>query len=99
VFPLGQPNVIKGKQYTTVSQLVFGFRVSQSTPVREESSSVSLRSLCVSESSSVSLRNKKSTVLAVNYRRRKPVFRRVAVLSRVRSSSVYLVVSCCVSSQ
>jgi hypothetical protein len=37
------------------------------------------------------------TVLAVNYRRRKPVFRRVAVISGVRSLSVYLVVSWCVS--
>jgi hypothetical protein len=46
----------------------------------------------------VSLRNQKSAVLAVNYRRRKPVFRRVAVVSGVRSLSPYLVVSCCVSS-
>jgi hypothetical protein len=57
---------------------------------------VSLRQ-CVRESS-VSFRNKKSTVLAVNYRRRKPVFKRVAVISPLRSFSVYLVVSC-VSSQ
>jgi hypothetical protein len=56
------------------------------------SEGVSLRQ-CVSESS-VSLRNLKSTVLAVNYRRRKPVFRRAAVISGVRSFSVYLVVSC-----
>jgi hypothetical protein len=34
----------------------------------------------------------------VNYRRRKPVFRRVSVVSGVRSLSLYLVVSC-VSSQ
>jgi hypothetical protein len=59
--------------------------------------SLSLRQ-CVSESSSVSLRNQKSTVLAVNYRKRKPVFRRVSVVSGVRSLSLYLVVSCCVSS-
>jgi hypothetical protein len=52
----------------------------------------------VSESSSVSVRNQKSTVLAVNYRRQKPVFRRVSVVSGVRSLSLYLVVSCCVSS-
>jgi hypothetical protein len=45
---------------------------------------------------SVSLRNQKSTVLAVNYRRRKPVFRRVSVVSGVRSLSLYLVVNCCV---
>jgi hypothetical protein len=37
----------------------------------------------------VSVRNQKSTVLAVNYRRRKPVFRRVAVISGVRSYCVY----------
>jgi hypothetical protein len=53
----------------------------------------------VSESSSVSLQNQKSTELAVNYRRRKPVFRKAAVISGVRSLSVYLVVSFCVSSQ
>jgi hypothetical protein len=47
-----------------------------------------------SESSSVSLQNQKSTVLAVNYRRRKPMFRRVSVVSGVRSLSLYLVVSC-----
>jgi hypothetical protein len=39
----------------------------------------------------VSVRNQKSTVLKVNYRRRKPVFRRVAVISGVRSLSLYLV--------
>jgi hypothetical protein len=50
---------------------------------------VSLRNQCVSESSSVSLRNQKSTVLAV--------FRRVSVVSGVRSLGLYLVVSCCVS--
>jgi hypothetical protein len=55
--------------------------VSQSTPV-------GLRN----ESSSVSLRNQKSPVLTVNYRRRKPVFRRVSVVSGVRSLSLYLVV-------
>jgi hypothetical protein len=54
-----------------------------------EAERLSLRQ-CVSESS-VSVRNQKSTVLAVNYRRRKPVFRRVAVISPVRSFSVYLV--------
>jgi hypothetical protein len=37
----------------------------------------------------VILRNQKSTVLAVNYRRRKPVFRRVTVISGVRSLSLY----------
>jgi hypothetical protein len=62
-----------------------------------ESTPVSLRNQCVSESSSVSLRNQKSTVLAVNYRRRKAVFRRVAVISGVRSLSLYIVVSCSVS--
>jgi hypothetical protein len=51
----------------------------------------------VSESSSVSLRNQKSAVLAVNYRRWKAVFRRVSVVSGVRSLTPYLVVSCCVS--
>jgi hypothetical protein len=61
--------------------------------LRDRSELVSLRE-CVSESSSVSLRNQKSTVLAMNYRRRKPVFRRGAVISGVRSLSVYLVVSC-----
>jgi hypothetical protein len=49
-----------------------------------------------SESSSVSLRKQKGPVLAVNYRRQKPVFRRVAVVSGVRSLSLYLVVSWCV---
>jgi hypothetical protein len=58
---------------------------------------ISLRQ-CVSEASSVRLRNQKSTVLKVNYRRLKPVFRRVAVVSQVRSFSVYLVVCYCVSS-
>jgi hypothetical protein len=48
-------------------------------------------------SESASLRKQKSKVLAVNYRRWKPVFRRVAVVSGVRSFSLYLVVSCCVS--
>jgi hypothetical protein len=43
----------------------------------------------VSESSSVSVRNQNSTVLKVNYRRQKPVFRRVAVISGVRSPSLY----------
>jgi hypothetical protein len=47
----------------------------------------------------VSLQNLKSTVLAVNYRRRKPLFRRVSVVSGVRSLNLYSVVSCCVSSQ
>jgi hypothetical protein len=70
------------------------FGVSQSL---DRTELVSLRQ-CVSESSSVSLRNQKSTVLVVNYRRRKPVFRRVSVVSGVRSLSLYLVVSCCVSS-
>jgi hypothetical protein len=63
--------------------------VSESTPV-------SLPNQCVSESSSVS-EIRKSTVLKVNYRRRRPVFRRVAVISGVRSLSLYLVVSCCLS--
>jgi hypothetical protein len=42
VFPLAQPDVIRGRQYTTVSQLVFGSgrsqpldTESQVTPVRE----------------------------------------------------------------
>jgi hypothetical protein len=44
VFPLGQPDVVRGRKCATVSQLVFGsgrsqsvfgFRVSQSTQVRE----------------------------------------------------------------
>jgi hypothetical protein len=49
---------------------------SHSTPVglRSQSTPDSLRNQCVSESSSVNLRNQKSTVLAVNYRRWKPVF-------------------------
>jgi hypothetical protein len=64
--------------------------VSESTPV-------SLWNQFMSESSSVNLQNQKSTVLAVNYRRRKPVLRRVLVVSGVRSLSPYLVVSCCVS--
>jgi hypothetical protein len=59
-----------------------------------ESTPVSLRNQCVSESLSVRLRNQKSTVLAANYRRRKPVFRRVSVVSGVRSLSLHLVVSC-----
>jgi hypothetical protein len=46
----------------------------------------------VSESSTVSLRNQKSAVFTVNYRRRKPGFRRVSVASGVRSLSLYLVV-------
>jgi hypothetical protein len=45
----------------------------------------------------VSLRNQKSPVLAVNYGRQKPVFRRVSVVSGVRSLGLYLVVSWCVS--
>jgi hypothetical protein len=65
---------------------------------RQRKELVSLRQ-CVSESSSVSVRNQNSTVLNVNYRRQKPVFRRVAVISGVRSLSLYLVVSCCISSQ
>jgi hypothetical protein len=64
---------------------------------RKKSVFISLRQ-CVSESSSVSVRNQKSTVHKVNYRRRKPVFRRVAVVSQVRSFSVYLVVCYCVCS-
>jgi hypothetical protein len=40
----------------------------------------------------VGVRNQKSTVLKVNYRRVKPVFRRVTVISGVRSLSLYLVV-------
>jgi hypothetical protein len=39
----------------------------------------------------VSLRQLVSTMLAVNYRRRKPVFKRVSVVSGVRSLSPYLV--------
>jgi hypothetical protein len=46
------------------------------------------------QSESVSLRNQKSQVLAVNHRMRKSVFRRVSVVSGVRSLSLYLVVSC-----
>jgi hypothetical protein len=46
-------------------------------------------------SACVSLRNQKSPVLAVRSQR----LARVAVISQVRSFSVYLVVSCCVSSQ
>jgi hypothetical protein len=64
---------------------------------RKKSVFISLRQY-VSESSSVSLRNQKSTVHKVNYRRRKPVFRRAAVVNQVRSFSVYLVVCYCVSS-
>jgi hypothetical protein len=30
MFPLGQPDVVRGRQYTTVSQLVFGSGRSQS---------------------------------------------------------------------
>jgi hypothetical protein len=62
-----------------------------------ESTPVSLRNQCVSESSSVNLQNQKSTVLAMNYRRWKPVFRKVSVVGGVRSLSLHLVVSCCVS--
>jgi hypothetical protein len=69
----------------------------EATESTSQSTSVGLRNQCVSESSSVSLRNQKSAVLAVNYRRRKPAFRRVSVVSGVRSLSLYLVVSCCVS--
>jgi hypothetical protein len=43
----------------------------------------------------VSLRNQKSYVLAV----RSQGFRRVSVISGVRSLGLYLVVNCCVSSQ
>jgi hypothetical protein len=43
----------------------------------------------------VSLRKQKSPVLAVNYRRRKPVFRRVSVVSGLRSLSLYLVELLC----
>jgi hypothetical protein len=38
----------------------------------------------ISQSLSVSPRNQKSPVLAVNYRRQKPMFRRVSVVSGVR---------------
>jgi hypothetical protein len=69
---------------------------SESVSLWDRSELVSLHQ-CVSELSSVSLWNQKSTVLKVNYRRWKSVFRRVAVISGVRSLSLYLVVSCCVS--
>jgi hypothetical protein len=49
------------------------------------------------ESSPVSLQKQKSPVLTLNYRRWKPVFRGVSVVSGVRSLSLYIVVSCCVS--
>jgi hypothetical protein len=84
VFPLGQPDVVRGRQYTTVSQSLGAEEVS----LWGRSELVSLRQ-CVRESSSVSVRNKKSTVLKVNYRRRKPAFRRVAAVSGVRSLSLY----------
>jgi hypothetical protein len=85
---------------------------SMSLSLHQWASKVSLRqlaskvSLCQSasevsqslESEWVSLRRQRSTVLAVNYRRRKPVFRRVSAVSRMRSFSVYCVVSWCVSS-
>jgi hypothetical protein len=71
---------------------------SESVGRRSQSTPVSLRNQCVSQSSSVSLRKQKSTVLAVNYRRRKPLFRRFSVVSGMRSLSLYLVVNCCVSS-
>jgi hypothetical protein len=90
VFPLRQPEVIKGRQYTTVSYSLGVEQVSR----WKRKELVSLRQ-CVSESSSVSLRNLKSTVLRVNYRRWKPVFRRVAVISPVRSFSMYLVALLC----
>jgi hypothetical protein len=47
------------------------------------------RQLVAGISASVSLWKQKSPVLAVNYRRRKPVFRRVTVVSGVRSHSLY----------
>jgi hypothetical protein len=87
VFPLLLAVLRKGRQYMPVS--LQNQCMSESTPV-------SLQNQCVSVSS-VSLRNQKSTVLAVNYRRWKPVFRRVSVVSGVRLLSLYLVVSCCVS--
>jgi hypothetical protein len=71
--------------------------VSQSVSLWIQSDLVSLRNQCVSESSTGSLRKQKSPVLTVNYGRRKPVFRRVSVVSGVRSLSLYLVVSCFVS--
>jgi hypothetical protein len=49
----------------------------------------------VSQSWLVSLWNQTSTVLAVNYRGRKPVFRRVSVVSGVRPLSLYLVELLC----
>jgi hypothetical protein len=96
---LGLPSVILRRQQRAESVLVFANQSlnSESVSLWDRSELVSLRQ-CVSESSSVSLWNQKSTVLAVNYRRRKPVFRRGSEVSEVRSLSLYLVVSCCVSS-
>jgi hypothetical protein len=86
------------KKATESRVLVYSGRSSEPVSPWDRSELASLRQ-CVSESSSVSLRNQKSTVLAVNYRRQKPVFRRVSVVSGVRSLSLYLIVSCCISSQ
>jgi hypothetical protein len=78
IFPLGQPDVVRGRQYTTVSQSVYasarGSRRQLVTGIRR----VSARQWVLEES----LRSEKSGI------------RRVAVISRVRSFSVYLVVSC-----
>jgi hypothetical protein len=57
-----------------------------------------LVSLSLRQSASeVSLRKQKIPVLAVNYRKRKPVFKRVSVVSEVTSLTLYLVVRWCVS--
>jgi hypothetical protein len=66
----------------------------------EEATESTSQKVCTSRSPKlvfVSVRNQKSTVLAVNYRRRKLVVRRVSEVSVVRSLSLYLVVSYCIS--
>jgi hypothetical protein len=68
---IGTAQCCKGKAVHN-SELVNLWKRKKWVSLWDRSELVSLRK-CVSESSSVSLRNQKSTVLAVNYRRRKPV--------------------------
>jgi hypothetical protein len=79
---IGTARYYKGKAIGN-SELVSYSSAAEEVSQCLEAERVSLRQ-CVSESSSVSLRNLKSTALAVNYSRRKPVFRRVTVISPVR---------------
>jgi hypothetical protein len=83
---------IRKASVSIVAGSVKGGKTIHRVSLRQSASEVSLWDQCVSESSSVSLQNQRSAVLTVNYRRRKPVLRRVSVVSGVRPLSLYLVV-------